>query len=215
MSNNLKEKALEIVNRLELAYPDAACSLEYEKPYELLISVRLSAQCTDARVNIVTKKLFERFKSLEDFAAADISEVEDYIRPCGLFRAKAKSIVELANVLISEYNGQLPETLDELVKLPGIGRKTANLIMGDVYHQPAVVTDTHCIRITNRLGLVSVDDPYKVEKALREILPPDRSNDFCHRLVHFGREVCSARSPKCQNCPLSDLCDTHICNTIR
>lgn len=213
MSNNLKEKALEIVNRLELAYPDAACSLEYEKPYELLISVRLSAQCTDARVNIVTKKLFERFKSLEDFAAADISEVEDYIRPCGLFRTKAKSIVELANVLISEYNGQLPETLDELVKLPGIGRKTANLIMGDVYHQPAVVTDTHCIRITNRLGLVSVDDPYKVEKALREILPPDRSNDFCHRLVHFGREVCSARSPKCQNCPLSDLCDTHIGNT--
>ncbi len=215
MSNNLKEKALEIVNRLELAYPDAACSLEYEKPYELLISVRLSAQCTDARVNIVTKKLFERFKSLEDFAAADISEVEDYIRPCGLFRTKAKSIVELANVLISEYNGQLPETLDELVKLPGIGRKTANLIMGDVYHQPAVVTDTHCIRITNRLGLVSVDDPYKVEKALRDILPPDRSNDFCHRLVHFGREVCSARSPKCQNCPLSDLCDTHIGNTIR
>lgn len=215
MSNNLKEKALEIVNRLELAYPDAACSLEYEKPYELLISVRLSAQCTDARVNIVTKKLFERFKSLEDFAAADISEVEDYIRPCGLFRTKAKSIVELANVLISEYNGQLPETLDELVKLPGIGRKTANLIMGDVYHQPAVVTDTHCIRITNRLGLVSVDDPYKVEKALREILPPDRSNDFCHRLVHFGREVCSARSPKCQNCPLSDLCDTHIGNTNR
>ncbi len=213
MSNNLKEKALEIVNRLELAYPDAACSLEYEKPYELLISVRLSAQCTDARVNIVTKKLFERFKSLEDFAAADISEVEDYIRPCGLFRTKAKSIVELANVLISEYNGQLPETLDELVKLPGIGRKTANLIMGDVYHQPAVVTDTHCIRITNRLGLVSVDDPYKVEKALRDILPPDRSNDFCHRLVHFGREVCSARSPKCQNCPLSDLCDTHIGNT--
>lgn len=215
MSNNLREKALEIVNRLELAYPDAACSLEYEKPYELLISVRLSAQCTDARVNIVTKKLFERFKSLEDFAAADISEVEDYIRPCGLFRTKAKSIVELANVLISEYNGQLPETLDELVKLPGIGRKTANLIMGDVYHQPAVVTDTHCIRITNRLGLVSVDDPYKVEKALRDILPPDRSNDFCHRLVHFGREVCSARSPKCQNCPLSDLCDTHIGNTIR
>ena len=213
MSNNLKEKALEIVNRLELAYPDAACSLEYEKPYELLISVRLSAQCTDARVNIVTKKLFERFKSLEDFAAADISEVEDYIRPCGLFRTKAKSIVELANVLISEYNGQLPETLDELVKLPGIGRKTANLIMGDVYHQPAVVTDTHCIRITNRLGLVSVDDPYKVEKALRDIFPPDRSNDFCHRLVHFGREVCSARSPKCQNCPLSDLCDTHIGNT--
>lgn len=213
MSNNLKEKALEIVNRLELAYPDAACSLEYEKPYELLISVRLSAQCTDARVNIVTKKLFERFKSLEDFAAADISEVEDYIRPCGLFRTKAKSIVELANVLISEYNGQLPEALDELVKLPGIGRKTANLIMGDVYHQPAVVTDTHCIRITNRLGLVSVDDPYKVEKALRDILPPERSNDFCHRLVHFGREVCSARSPKCQNCPLSDLCDTHIGNT--
>ncbi len=141
--------------------------------------------------------------------------MEDYIRPCGLFRTKAKSIVELANVLISEYNGQLPEALDELVKLPGIGRKTANLIMGDVYHQPAVVTDTHCIRITNRLGLVSVDDPYKVEKALRDILPPDRSNDFCHRLVHFGREVCSARSPKCQNCPLSDLCDTHIGNTNR
>lgn len=207
MSRSLKQKALKIVDRLEREYPDAACSLEYEKPYELLIAVRLSAQCTDARVNIVTKPLFERFRSLEDFASAEISEVEDYIRPCGLFRTKAKSIVELANILLKDYGGELPETLDELIKLPGVGRKTANLIMGDVYHMPAVVTDTHCIRICNRLGLTSSKEPHKVENDLRAILPPERSSDFCHRIVHFGREVCSARKPRCEECPLAEFCD--------
>lgn len=204
----LKEKAVKIAAALEELYPDAQCSLQYEKPYELLIATRLSAQCTDARVNIVTKVLFERFKSLEDFASADVSEVEDIIRPCGLFRTKAKSIVELAAVLIDEYGGELPRTLDELIKLPGIGRKTANLIMGDVYGQPAIVTDTHCIRISNRLGLVDCDEPYKVERALRDLLPPENSGVFCHRLVNFGRDVCTARKPRCEACCLIGLCSS-------
>lgn len=202
----LKEKALKIVERLEQVYPNAKCSLEYTKPYELLIATRLSAQCTDARVNIVTKVLFEKYPTLESFAQADIKEVEEIVHPCGLFRTKAKSIVELANVLIENYGGELPTTLEELIKLPGIGRKTANLIMGDVYHQPAVVTDTHCIRICKRLGLSVNTEPHKVEKELRAILPPEKSGDFCHRLVNFGRDTCSARSPKCGNCPLRELC---------
>ncbi len=206
MQDELKKKAEEAVRRLESVYPQAQCSLEYKKPYELLIATRLSAQCTDARVNVVTKILFKKYQSIEDFASANVSEVEDIIRPCGLFRTKAKSIVELANVLINEYGGQLPDTLDELIKLPGIGRKTANLIMGDVFHKPAVVTDTHCIRICLRLGLTDSTEPYKVERELRELLPPDKSSDFCHRLVNFGRDTCRARSPKCQGCPLSDIC---------
>lgn len=206
-NTDLKEKALKIVDALEAVYPEAQCSLEYIKPYELLIATRLSAQCTDARVNIVTKVLFKEFPTLEAFAGARIEDVEEIVRPCGLFRTKAKSIVELANVLINEYGGELPKTLEELIKLPGIGRKTANLIMGDVYHQPAVVTDTHCIRICKRLGLSKNTEPHKVEKELREILPPERSGDFCHRLVVFGRETCSARSPKCESCPLREFCD--------
>lgn len=219
MSENneaLRAKALEIVEKLEQVYPNAKCSLEYIKPYELLIATRLSAQCTDARVNIVTKDLFKKYPTLEAFAKADVKDVEEIVRPCGLFRTKAKSIVELANVLIDSYGGELPTTLDELIKLPGIGRKTANLIMGDVYHKPAVVTDTHCIRICKRLGLSVNTEPHKVEKELKAILPPDRSSDFCHRLVIFGRETCSARSPKCENCPLRELCsdynrDLQIC----
>lgn len=196
-----------IIGELENLYPEAQCSLEYVKPYELLIATRLSAQCTDARVNIVTKVLFERFPTLEAFAEADVKEIEEIVKPCGLFRTKAKSISELTKMLISDFGGEVPDTLEKLTSLPGIGRKTANLIMGDVYHQPAVVADTHCIRISNRLGLASSKDPYKVEMQLKEILPPEKSNDFCHRLVNFGRDVCTARSPKCGECPLREVCE--------
>lgn len=196
-----------IIGELENLYPEAQCSLEYVKPYELLIATRLSAQCTDARVNIVTKVLFERFPTLEAFAEADVKEIEEIVKPCGLFRTKAKSISELTKMLISDFGGEVPDTLEKLTSLPGIGRKTANLIMGDVYHQPAVVADTHCIRISNRLGLASSKDPYKVEMQLKEILPPEKSNDFCHRLVNFGRDVCTARSPKCGECPLQGVCE--------
>ena len=195
-----------IIGELEKLYPEAQCSLEYVKPYELLIATRLSAQCTDARVNIVTKVLFAKFPTLEAFAEADVAEIEEIVKPCGLFRTKAKSISELTKMLISDFGGEVPNTLEKLTSLPGIGRKTANLIMGDVYHQPAVVADTHCIRISNRLGLASSTDPYKVEMQLKEILPPEKSNNFCHRLVNFGRDVCTARSPKCGECPLRDVC---------
>ncbi|MBQ8623198.1 MAG: endonuclease III [Oscillospiraceae bacterium] len=203
----LQEKADIIMDRLEELYPDAVCSLEYEKPYELLIATRLSAQCTDARVNIVTKDLFKRFPTLSSFASAKVEEIEEMIRPCGLFRTKAKSIYELANVLIDKFGGELPDNMDDLTSLPGIGRKTANLIMGDVYKKPAIVTDTHCIRICNRLGLSQGDDPKKVETQLWQVLDPLRSSDFCHRIVHFGRDVCRARTPKCDECPLFDMCD--------
>ena len=202
-----KSRAEEIVSRLEQVYPDAQCSLEYEKPYELLISVRLSAQCTDARVNIVTKDLFREFPTLESFANAKLEDVERIVKPCGLFHTKAKSIIELSKKLIDDFGGEVPDNMDDLLSLPGIGRKTANLILGDVYKQPAVVTDTHCIRICGRLGLSEGDDPAKVEKQLREVLPMDRASDFCHRLVHFGRETCSARKPKCPSCPLGDICE--------
>lgn len=195
-----------IIGELEKLYPEAQCSLEYVKPYELLIATRLSAQCTDARVNIVTKVLFAKFPTLEAFAEADVAEIEEIVKPCGLFRTKAKSISELTKMLISDFGGEVPNTLEKLTSLPGIGRKTANLIMGDVYHQPAVVADTHCIRISNRLGLANSKDPYKVELQLKDVLPPEKSNDFCHRLVNFGRDVCTARSPKCGECPLRDVC---------
>ena len=204
---DLKTRAEKIVDRLEEVYPEAQCSLEYEKPYELLISVRLSAQCTDARVNIVTKELFAAFPTLESFACAELSEVERIVRPCGLFHTKAKSIIELSQKLLRDFGGVVPDNMEDLLSLPGVGRKTANLILGDVYKQPAVVTDTHCIRICGRLGLSEGNYPAKVEKQLREVLPMDRASDFCHRLVHFGRETCSARKPKCEECPISDLCE--------
>ena len=206
-TKKLKTRAEEIVDRLEQVYPDAQCSLEYEKPYELLISVRLSAQCTAARVNIVTKDLFKAFPTLESFASAELADVEEIVRPCGLFRTKAKSIIELSKKLIDDFGGKVPDNMEDLLSLPGIGRKTANLILGDVYKQPAVVTDTHCIRICGRLGLSEGTDPAKVEKQLRGVLPMERASDFCHRLVHFGRDTCSARSPKCQSCPLNDICE--------
>ena len=201
-----KDLALQVIERLEKQYPDAVCSLTYEKPHELLIATRLSAQCTDARVNIVTKELFAKYRTIEGFADADIADIEEIIKPCGLYKTKAKSIKEMCIQLRDDYGSQLPDTLEELTKLSGIGRKTANLIMGDIYHKPAVVTDTHCIRITGRLGLVKNKAPAKVENELWKILPPDKSSDLCHRLVLFGREFCTARSPKCGGCPLGDIC---------
>lgn len=201
-----KERALLAVERLKERYPEAVCSLEYEKPYELLIATRLSAQCTDARVNIVTKELFRRYTSLQEFADADIEELEELVKPCGLYKTKAKSIKEMCTQLIEQFDSALPDTIEALTSLSGIGRKTANLILGDVFGQPAVVVDTHCIRITNRLGLADTDDPYKAELQLRAVLPPTESSDFCHRLVHFGREVCKARKPLCAACPLKDIC---------
>ena len=200
------ERALAAVEGLEKRYPDAVCSLTYERPYELLISTRLSAQCTDARVNIVTKELFSRYPSLEALAGAELADIEEIIKPCGLFHTKAKDILGISRMLLEEYGGQLPDSLEELTRLPGIGRKTANLIMGDIFGKPAIVTDTHCIRICGRLGLTNGKDPYKVEMALRELIPPEKGSDFCHRLVHFGREVCTARSPKCSECPLKAIC---------
>lgn len=201
-----KERAKLAVEQLKLLYPEAVCSLEYEKPHELLIATRLSAQCTDARVNIVVKDLFREFPSIDSFADADVHKIEEIIRPCGLFKTKARDIKTMCNQLRENYNYRVPDTIEELTKLSGVGRKTANLIVGDIYGKPAVVTDTHCIRICGRLGLVSSKEPLKVEKELRAILEPEESNAFCHRLVHFGRDVCSARSPKCEGCPLSDIC---------
>lgn len=202
-----KQTALEAVRRLKEKYPGAVCSLNADNPFELLVSVRLSAQCTDARVNLVTPELFSKYKTIEDYASADVTDIENIIRPCGFFRQKARDIVKTAQTLLNEYGGVIPDTVEELTRLPGVGRKTANLIAGDVYKMPGAVTaDTHFIRISNRLGLVSTKDPIKVEKETRPLLPPGESNDFCHRCVMFGREICSARNPKCGICPLGDIC---------
>jgi len=203
------EDILAIVEELKRLYPDGLCSLEYEKDYELLFSVRLAAQCTDERVNKVTPALYARFPTLEALAQADISEVERYIHSTGFFRAKARDIVLASQMLLAEYGGKVPGTMEELLKLPGVGRKTANLILGDVYHTPGVVVaDTHCIRISGLLGLTDgTKDPGKVEMQLRAILPPEESNDFCHRLVLHGRAVCIARRPQCHSCTLRPWCD--------
>lgn len=197
-----------IIDLLKERYPDALCSLTYKKDYELLFAVRLSAQCTDARVNMITPALFERFPSLEAFAEADVAEVGEYIRSCGFFNTKAKDLVACAQMLLERHSGKVPGTMEELTALPGIGRKTANLILGDIYKQPAYVCDTHCIRITGRLGITDGStDPLSVEKQLRKALPPEESSDFCHRMVLFGRDVCVARKPKCEECPLKALCN--------
>lgn len=201
-----KERTLEACRLLKEQYPDAICSLEYEKPYELMIATRLSAQCTDARVNIVTKTLFKQFPTLRSFADADLTELEEAVKPCGFYKTKAKSIKEAARRLLDVYGGEIPQTMDELLTLPGIGRKTANLLLGDLYGKPAVVTDTHFIRITGRLGLTKNTEPQKVEEDLRKLLPPAESSDFCHRIVLFGREFCSARKPRCKDCPLREIC---------
>lgn len=201
-----KERVRFLLDELAALYPLAECSLDYRKPYELLFSTRLAAQCTDARVNIVAQTLYRKYPTLESFAQADLEELEAVIRPCGFFHTKARDIIACANKLLSDFDGQVPDNMEDLLSLPGVGRKTANLILGDVYHKPAVVTDTHCIRISNLLGLVKTKDPHKVELKLREILPPEESNDFCHRLVLHGRAVCTARSPKCGQCTLAPHC---------
>ena len=203
-----QEEVWSIVQELKRLYPDSLCSLPYPKPYELLFAVRLAAQCTDERVNMVTPALYARFPTLESLAEADVSEVETYIHSTGFFRAKARDIVAAARMMLEQYGGKVPDTMEDLLKLPGVGRKTANLILGDVYHKPGVVVaDTHCIRITGRLGLTDgTKDPGKCEQQLRAILPPEESNDFCHRIVLHGRAVCTARSPKCAACTLSPYC---------
>lgn len=201
-----KERAAQAIRLLKQKYPNAKCSLTYEKPHELLIATRLSAQCTDARVNIVTKDLFAKFKSIDDFADADVSEIEKIVKPCGLYKTKAKSIKEMCIQLRDKFNYKVPDTIEELTSLSGVGRKTANLIVGDIYSKPAIVTDTHCIRICGRIGLTKNTEPFKVEQDLRKTIPPDEGNAFCHRLVLFGRETCKARGERCEECELSDIC---------
>lgn len=201
-----KERAARAVEILKEIYPEAVCSLTASNPFELLVAVRLSAQCTDARVNLVTPALFERYKTLEDYATADVKEVENYIRSCGFYKNKAESIIGMAQKILSDFGGEVPDTIEELITLPGVGRKTANLIVGDVYGKEAIVVDTHCIRITNRIGLVAEKDPAKIEFALKKIIPAEEGSDFCHRIVLFGRDVCSARKPLCETCKMAEIC---------
>lgn len=195
------------IAELEKLYPDIECSLKYEKPYELMFATRLAAQCTDARVNVVTKELFKKYPDLQSFADADIEELESYVKPCGLYHMKAKSLKEMSRQLLENFNGEVPDNMEDLLTLSGIGRKTANLVLGDVFGKPAIVTDTHCIRITGRLGLTTNTEPAKVEKDLAKILPPEVSNHFCHQTVQFGRDICRARSPKCKECLLNYFCE--------
>ena len=204
----MKKKVRGIIDALNVRYPDAICALHYKKDYELMIAVRLSAQCTDARVNLITPALFAAYPTLEAMAGAEISDVENYIHSCGFFRQKAKDIVLACQMLLTDYDGKVPGTMEDLLRLPGVGRKTANLLLGDLYQEPgSVVCDTHCMRICERLGLSKGREPDKVEKQLRTILPPEESSDFCHRIVLFGRDICTARSPKCTECPLAIYCN--------
>lgn len=203
----MNEKVLSIIDILKQKYPDALCALQYKKDYELMIAVRLSAQCTDARVNLVTPGLFAAYPTLEAMASANISDVEEHVRSCGFYKHKARDIVLACQMLLTDFGGKVPGTMEELLRLPGVGRKTANLLLGDLYATPgSVVCDTHCIRICGRLGLSTGKDPEKVERQLRAILPPEESSDFCHRIVLFGREICTARNPKCTECPLAVHC---------
>ena len=205
-----KELAQIAVEALEKLYPDAICSLDYKDAFQLLISTRLSAQCTDARVNLVTPKLFEKFPDAKSMGEADVSEVEQLIKSCGLYKTKAKDLVGIGKMLTAQYDGVVPDTIEELTKLPGVGRKTANLVCGDIYKKSAVVADTHFIRLCNRLGFVNTTDPFKVEMEMRKILPPEKSNDFCHRAVLFGRDICTARKAFCERCPINDECPKKI-----
>ena len=202
-----KQRALEVIERLKAEYPDATCTLDYKKAWQLLVSVRLAAQCTDARVDQTTPKLYKKFPTVKALAEADPDEIEEIVRPCGLGRSKARDISACMRILHTEYKDRVPDTMEELLALPGVGRKSANLIMGDVFGKPAIVTDTHCIRLSNLIGLVDDEkDPYKVEKALWKIVPPEEGNDLCHRFVWHGRAVCVARHPKCEICCLAEVC---------
>ncbi len=202
-----EELALEIIERLKEEYPDAGCTLDYNEAWKLLVSVRLAAQCTDARVNVVTQVLYEKYPTLEALAEADVSDIEEIVRPCGLGKSKARDISGCMRILRDQYQGKVPDDFNALLKLPGVGRKSANLIMGDVFGQPAIVTDTHCIRLCNRMGLVNEKEPKKVEMALWKLIPGEEGSDFCHRLVFHGREVCTARTkPFCHKCCLEDIC---------
>ena len=205
-----KEKLNRIIELLEIEYPDAICSLVAKDPFHLLVATRLSAQCTDARVNLITPELFAKFPTPETFSEATIEQIEELIKSCGLYHSKAKDLVALGKVLVENFNSKVPDTMEELTSLPGIGRKTANLILGDVFGKPAVVTDTHFIRLCNRMGFVSTKEPRKVEDAMRKLLPPDKSNDFCHRTVLHGRAVCSSRAPKCDICCIKELCSKKL-----
>ena len=201
-----KQRALEICEILKQVFPEAPCQLNAETPFQLLVATRLSAQCTDARVNLVTPALFEKYPTENQLAEAELTDVEDIIHSCGFYHGKARDLIGMAKMVRDVYSGTLPDTIEELTKLPGVGRKTANLIVGDVYKKPAVVADTHVIRITNLLGLTDSKDPQKVEMQLKKILPPEESNDFCHRIVLHGRQTCIARRPKCQECALNEIC---------
>lgn len=207
-----KQRTLAVIERLAKEYPDADCTLDYDQAWKLLVSVRLAAQCTDARVNIVVEKLYEEFPDMQALAEADVEKIEEIVRPCGLGKSKARDISACMKMLCNEYGGKVPDTMEELLKLPGVGRKSANLIMGDVYKKPAIVTDTHCIRLTNRIGLVdNLKDPKQVEMALWKLVPPEEGNHFCHRLVYHGREVCTARTnPYCDRCCLEDICKKNL-----
>ena len=203
----MQEKVRALIEILKQRYPHAPCALHYSKDYELMIAVRLSAQCTDARVNLVTPALFAAYPTLEAMACAEIADVENYVHSCGFYKHKARDIVLACQMLLMKYNGKVPDTMDDLLSLPGVGRKTANLLLGDLYGKPgSIVCDTHCIRICGRLGLTQGKDPVKVENQLRLVLPPEESSDFCHRIVLFGRDCCTARNPKCGECPLSIWC---------
>ncbi len=204
-----EELAIEIINRLKEEYPDADCTLDYDQAWKLLVSVRLAAQCTDARVNVVVEELYAKYPSVDALAEADVADIEQIVRPCGLGKSKARDISACMKTLKEKYGGNVPRDFKALLDLPGVGRKSANLIMGDVFGEPAIVTDTHCIRLTNRMGLVDqIKDPKKVEMALWKIIPPEEGNDFCHRLVNHGREVCTARTaPYCDRCCLEDICE--------
>lgn len=203
---NRKFTGQQTVARLKERYPGAVCSLESDSPLRLLIATRLSAQCTDARVNMVTPALFAAFPTLDALCQASVEQIEGYIHSCGLYHTKAQDISAMCRAIRDNFDGEVPDTMEQLISLPGVGRKTANLILGDVFGKPAVVADTHCIRISNRLGLTDSKDPYKVETQLRELIDPAESNDLCHRFVLFGREICTARAPKCDQCPLRDIC---------
>lgn len=207
-----KQLALEVIKRLKQEYPDSDCTLEYSEAWKLLVSVRLAAQCTDARVNVVVKELYKKYPDINALAQADEADIERIVRPCGLGRSKARDISACMKMLRDEYDGNVPDDFDKLLKLPGVGRKSANLIMGDVFGKPAIVTDTHCIRLTNRIGLVDgIKEPKKVEMELWKIIPPEEGSDFCHRLVDHGREVCTARTtPHCARCCLEDVCKKRI-----